>query len=155
MHPDPTSYAELTAKIRTLSSNSFEVGGYLAQMSGEKHYLSVNDSGETRYRTFEEYCEGELRKTKSHAYALIRAHEVFEILREYRCEPLPIDPFTVRSLSRLKDEEEIVRCWERACSRKKTGKLPVNRMWIERFAWCCPLQRGQRRKAEKLRASTL
>jgi hypothetical protein len=124
MPPDVTSYAELTTKIKTLSSNSFEVGGYLLQMSRERHYLSSDESGEPRYRAFEEYCEGELRKSKSHAYAMMRAHEVYEILREYRCETLPIDPFTVRSLSRLKDEEQIVTCWERACTQKQKGKLP-------------------------------
>lgn len=124
MQPDRTSYAELTAKIKNLSANSFELGGMLSQMSRERHYQAADETGEPRYATFEEFCEGELRKTKSHAYALMRAHEVYEALRENGCEPLPIDPFTVRSLSRLKDEDQIVTAWEQACSQKKSGRLP-------------------------------
>jgi hypothetical protein len=124
VEPDPIIYQELTAKIKTLEQNSFALGGHLAEMARERHYLAPDHTGQTRYETFEDFCVGELRYTKSAAYTLIRAHTCYEILREYQCERLPINPFTVRPLSRLDTEEEIVTAWEQACAQKNADKLP-------------------------------
>ena len=78
MRLDPEVHQELTASIKRLESNGFELGGRLEEMARERHYLAPDEKGEPRYKTFEEFCQAELRyKSDSPACTLIRAHQIY------------------------------------------------------------------------------
>jgi hypothetical protein len=122
LEEDPC-YVELTAEFDRLDRNDFKRGRLLRQMRDEKRFGP--------WGTFENCVITRLKITDRRARQLIDAIDIYELLEQHGCQPLPTCERQCRPLGYLKRDDLKVLAWTRACALKHGSAPDGPDVWRE------------------------
>jgi hypothetical protein len=122
LEEDPC-YVALTTEYDRLDRNDFKRGRLLRQMRDEKRFGP--------WGTFENCANTRLKITDRRARQLIDAIDIYELLEEHGCQPLPTCERQCRPLKYLKRDDLKVLAWTRACALKHGSAPDGPDVWRE------------------------